>query len=204
MTDNPFHGHEHRRPEVDAVEAARLLATAFGRQGRLRELGSHQDRNYLVEADDGRFVLKIARAGISRAELEAENAAIRHALAAGVTFELPVPEPGLVGTDIVRVETSSGAAHDLRLVRFVDGEPMDGAGHLAPTVLRAHGAMAAEIALALRAFDHPALDRRLQWDVRHAGDVVEALVPFASTPERAALARSAMARAATALAVLEP
>ena len=42
--------------------------------------------------------------------------------------------------------------------------------------------MAAEIAVALDGFDHPALDRALQWDVRHAGAVVEALAPFASTP----------------------
>ncbi len=204
MIDNPFLGHEHRRPDVGIEEASRLLEAAFGRTGRLRELGSHQDRNVLVEADDGRFVLKVARTGISRRELEAENAAMRHALAAGLPFAIPVPQPGLGGADIVRMATASGAAHDLRLVSYIDGEPMDGAGYLAPAVLRAHGAMAAGIALALRGFDHPGLDRALQWDVRQAAGVVEALAPFASTPARRARAESAMARAAAALAPLEP
>ena len=201
---NPFLGHEHRRPDVGTDEAAVLLRSAFGRTGRLRELGSHQDRNFLVEAEDGRFVLKVARTGISRAELEAENAALRHALAAGLSFAIPVLQPGLDGADIVRLPTRSGTEHDLRLVTYIDGEPMDRAGYLAPAVLRRRGEMAAEIALALRGFDHPGLDRALQWDVRHAGGVVEALAPFASSPTRRALAEGAMARAAAALEPLRP
>ena len=79
MTDrpNPFLGHEHRRPDVDAAEAARLLAAAFGRGGIVRELGSHQDRNFLVAGEAGaRFVFKVARHGLSRAALEAENEAM--------------------------------------------------------------------------------------------------------------------------------
>src|SRR5215218_8550681 len=82
MVPNPFLGLEHRRPDVDPDEAARLLHAGWGRTGVVRELGSHQDRNFLVEDEDGRYVLKVARHGISRVELEAENAAMRHASAA--------------------------------------------------------------------------------------------------------------------------
>jgi 4-aminobutyrate aminotransferase-like enzyme len=89
-------------------------------------------------------------------------------------------------------------------VTYIDGEPMDRVGYLAPPVLRAHGAMAAGVARALERFDHPALDRALQWDVRHAGSVVEALAPFASTPARRKAAEDAMTRAAAALEPLEP
>jgi 4-aminobutyrate aminotransferase-like enzyme/Ser/Thr protein kinase RdoA (MazF antagonist) len=205
MTENPFLGHEHRRPDVDAAEAALLLEVAFGKRGRLTELGSHQDRNYLVETDEGeRFVLRIARQGISRDELEAENAAVRHAAAAGLPFELPVPQPALDGALITAVTTAAGNRHDLRLVAWIEGQPMDRVAHLAPAVLRAHGVMAARIAVALEGFDHPALDRALQWDVRHAGAVVAALAGFSATDERRALAETAMTRAAAALAGLEP
>ena len=200
MNANPFLGHEHRRPNVDAADAAHLLEVAFGRRGRLTELGSHQDRNYLVETDGGeRFVLKVAREGTGRAELEAENAAILLAAAAGLPFELPIPQPALDGALIAHAATPGGVAHDLRLVAWIEGEPMDRAGYLAPAVLRAHGEMAARIAIALEGFDHPALDRALQWDVRHAGAVVEALATHASTPARHELAETAMARAAAGL-----
>ena len=202
---NPFHGHEHRRPRVDEAEAACLLRGAFGVEGSLRELGSHQDRNFLVTTAAGdRFVLKVARAGLGRAALEAENAAMLHVAGAGLPFEVPVPQPALDGSRIARAVTAAGDAHDLRLVTWIEGEPLDRFGHLGPPVLRAHGAMAARITLALDGFDHPALDRALQWDVRHAGSVVEALAPFASTPERRRTAERGMARAAQALAALEP
>ncbi len=188
MTDaaNPFRGHEHRRPDVDAVEAQRLLHDAFGLSGELHELGSHQDRNYRVTTSAGeRFVLKVARAGLGRDALEAENAAMLHAAAAGLPFAVPVPQPALDGSLIVQAVTAAGDTHDLRLVTWIDGEPLEDFGHLAPSALRAHGAMAARITIALQDFDHPALDRALQWDVRHAGSVVEALAPFASTARAA-------------------
>lgn len=202
---NPFDGHEHRRPVVGVDEAARLLQAHFGREGTLRELGSHQDRNYLVTTPAGeRLVFKVARQGLARAALEAENGAMLRAAAAGLPFAVPVPQPAVDGSFIAGAVTEAGEAHDLRLVTWIEGEPLDRAGHLAPDVLRTHGAMAARIALALEGWDHPALDRVLQWDVRHAGAVVEALLPFATTPARRSLAEQAMARAAAALGVLDP
>jgi 4-aminobutyrate aminotransferase-like enzyme/Ser/Thr protein kinase RdoA (MazF antagonist) len=199
---NPFLDHAHHRPELVVEEAARLLRDAFGVEGRLRELESHQDRNYRVDAADGRrFVLKVARGGLGRAALEAENAAMLHVATAGLPFEVPVPQAAPDGSRIVRVRTSAGAEHDVRLVSWLEGEPMT-VGYLPPSFLRAHGAMAAQIAIALEGFDHPALGRALQWDVRHAGAVVEALAPFAATPARRMLLEAAIGRAQAALAPL--
>ncbi|HEY3336139.1 MAG TPA: aminotransferase [Candidatus Limnocylindrales bacterium] len=205
MTDrvNPFLGHEHRRPEVDLAEAARLLETAFGRSGIVRELGSHQDRNYLVAGADGaRFVFKVARHGLSRAALHAENEAMRRVASAGLPFEVPVPQTARDGALVVAGTTSAGVTHDLRLVTFIEGEPLDEVGYLAPAVLRAHGALAAAVAGALDGFDHPALDRALQWDLRHASDVVAALASFVSTPARGTLLERSVAAADAALAPL--
>ncbi len=201
---NPFDGHEHRRPDTDAAEAARLLRRHFGRDGLRRELGSHQDRNYLVDAADGRFVFKVARQGLGRRELEAENAAMLRAASAGLPFEVPVPQPAVDGSLIARAQTTAGEPHDLRLVSWIDGEPMDRAGYLAPVVLRAHGEMSARIALALDGWDHPGLDRHLQWDLRHAASVVEALLPYASTQARRRLAEASMDEAGAVLARLGP
>lgn len=197
---NPFLGHEHRRPDIDVAEAARLLREAFGVEGALLELGSHQDRNYRVTTAAGaQFVFKVARAGIGRDALEAENAAMLHAAAGGLPFEVPVPQVAPDGARIVRLATADGSPHDLRLLTWIEGVPIDRVRHLAPPVLQAHGAMAARIALALDGFDHAALDRALQWDVRHAANVVEALAPFASTAPRRDLAEASAARASEVL-----
>ena len=82
--------------------------------------------------------------------------------------------------------------------------PLDGESYFSAAVLRAHGAMGAELALALAGFDHPGLDRAFQWDLKHAADICEALAPFASTPERRALLDASIARAMTALEPLIP
>jgi 4-aminobutyrate aminotransferase-like enzyme/Ser/Thr protein kinase RdoA (MazF antagonist) len=204
-SENPFLGHEHRRPDVEADEALVLLEHAFGRTGTLHELGSHQDRNFRVDTPQGgRLVLKVARQGISRAELDAENEAMLVAAAAGLPFEIPVPQRALDGALVVRVTAASGAAHDLRLLTYLDGEPLDGCGYLAPAVLQAHGAMAARMSLALEGWDHAALDRELQWDLRFAAHVVEALARFTSTPARRGLAERESACAAAALERLAP
>lgn len=204
MTDapNPFLGHEHRRPAVEAPEAAALLREAFGLGGELTELYSHQDRNFRVTTPAGeRFVFKVAREGLRTAELEAENAAMLRVAAAGLPFETPVPQAAPDGSRIVRVRAASGAEHDVRLVTWLHGAPVED-GHLPPSFLRAHGEMGARMALAMAGFDHPALDRVLQWDLRHAGAVVAALAPSAATPARRRLLEGSMARAEAALAPL--
>src|SRR5689334_8347532 len=95
---NPFLGMEHRRPQVRLDEAARLLREHWGRDGVVGELGSHQDRNVLVRGEDGAYVLKVARHGISRVELEAENAAMAWLHERRVSFAVPRPIPALDGS----------------------------------------------------------------------------------------------------------
>ena len=202
---NPFEGHAHRRPDVAASEAALMLREAFGVEGNLVELISHQDRNYRVTTPNGaRYVLKVAREGLGRDALEAENAAMLRASAARLPFEVPVPQPARNGSLIVGVRTAAGAEHDIRLVTWIDGEVLAEAGYLPSSFLRAHGEMAARIALALRGFDHAALDRALQWDVRHAAAVVAALAPYASTSARRGRLEDATSRADAALTRLAP
>ena len=57
---NPFDGLALRCPEFTVDEAGRIARELFGVAGTIKELGSNQDRNYRVDAADGRFVLKIA------------------------------------------------------------------------------------------------------------------------------------------------
>jgi 4-aminobutyrate aminotransferase-like enzyme/Ser/Thr protein kinase RdoA (MazF antagonist) len=201
MERNPFLGLEHRRPEVSLEEAARLLREHWGREGVEGELGSHQDRNVRVRAEDGQYVLKIARHGISRVELEAENAAMAWLAERNLSFAVPRPIRSLDGQPIVSATTSDGETHDLRLVTFLDGAPLSEERFLGAAVLRAQGEMLAELVTALDGFDHPGLDRAFQWDLRYAAAVCEAFGPSASTPARRARMEAAISGA---MAALEP
>ena len=72
------------RPDISVVDAGAILAERYGLSGRIRELGSQQDRNFRIDTDEGRFVLKINRAAYDTTELDAQNQAMKHLRARGV------------------------------------------------------------------------------------------------------------------------
>jgi 4-aminobutyrate aminotransferase-like enzyme/Ser/Thr protein kinase RdoA (MazF antagonist) len=197
-----FAGHELHSPRFGLEEARRVARERFGVEGTASELGSHQDQNALIDGPAGRFVLKIANAAFGEAELDLQNRAMVH-LAERLPLEIPRPYAALDGSEIVAVERE-GVTYLVRLVTFVEGEPLIDALHLAAPVLRALGEVAGQVARALEGFEHPAADRSMQWDPRHVGAVVEALAPHVEDPRRRALALETAASAAEAIEHLAP
>ncbi|MFL6183075.1 MAG: aminotransferase [Actinomycetes bacterium] len=170
---NPFAGLEIPSPALSHERAAEILATRYGKSGPLRSLGSHQDQNVMVDDPSGRFILKISNPGFSHEGLLAQNAAMLHLAERDIPFRAPVPLPDADGALIGSV-TEDGITYDVRLVTFLDGRPLADFHYLAPVVLRRQGWLAASAAVALADFEHSGLDRTLQWDLRHARNVVHA------------------------------
>ncbi len=155
-------------PLVTVEQAERLAADSFGMKVSAFPLGSQQDCNFLLEGDGGPAgVLKIANPAFSRAEIEAQDAAAELVAAcglrAGVATHGPVVVPVADESALVRV------------LRYLPGGTLTGAGYLAPRVVAELGAVAGRVSGALRDFTHPGLDRVLQWDLRHADRVVGVL-----------------------------
>ena len=187
-----FEGYQIVSPPFDEADGRRLAEELFGRRGDAAELGSHQDRNFLITgADGGRSVLKIANPHFGHDSLEMQNAAMHHLAAAGLPFATPVPIPSLQGSEIVPVDRD-GETYDVRMTSWVDGEPMTEARHLDAKARSDLGAIAAEAALALHGFDHPAADRVLQWDLKHARAVVDGLIRHVDDPARRELVERSM------------
>lgn len=158
------------RPDITAVEAGTILAEKYGLAGRLGELGSQQDRNFRIESGEGIFVLKINRAAYGTTELDAQNAAMKHLRARGVR----VPEVGrsLDGQEIMPLSVR-GADYHLRLLEFLDGEPLTRRKFLHARTRAAMGALVANVARGLADFRHDGLDRSVQWDLRRVVQVTE-------------------------------
>ena len=187
-----FEGYQIVSPPFDEGDGRRLAEELFGRRGDAAELGSHQDRNFLITGvDGGRSVLKIANPHFGHDSLEMQNAAMHHVAAAGLPFATPLPIPSLRGSEIVPVERD-GETYDVRMTSWVDGEPMTEARHLDGKARSDLGAIAAEAALALHGFDHPAADRVLQWDLKHARAVVDGLISHVGDPARRELVERSM------------
>jgi 4-aminobutyrate aminotransferase-like enzyme/Ser/Thr protein kinase RdoA (MazF antagonist) len=172
-------------PQVTILQAERVAAL-LGLTVRAQPLGSQQDSNFLL-ADGGGVlgVLKIANPAFSAAEIEAQDAAAAHIAAAcqdlrvaTVTHgpaEVPVDGGPVDGGPVDGGPVDAGRAL-ARVLRFLPGGTLAGAGrYLSPRVVAGLGAVAGQVSLALSSFEHPGLDRVLQWDLRHALRVVDAL-----------------------------
>lgn len=171
------------RPNVSVEQAAVILREHYGLEGQLKELGSQQDRNFRIDTGDAVFVLKICRAEYATIELAAQNAAMRHLATIENTPRIPEPMLAGGGEDIIFV-TVDDEDYQVRLLTYLDGEPLTRRKYLAPQVVAELGRLTARIALGLKDFSHPGLDRELQWDLRRAGPVALHLLKAVTDHER--------------------
>ncbi len=190
------------RPAVSADDAARISSELYGIDAAAVELGSNQDRNYLLTHPDGsRSVLRIDNPVFAQEARDAQHAALDAYRRAGVR----VPAV-LAGLDGALTQTWGGYA--VRRSEFVDGVPLVDAGYLAPVVLEEFGALAAASVRALESLAHPGLDRPHMWDMRVAYDETVRLAPAITDPvlrerviQAAQAAHEALAAVADALPV---
>jgi 4-aminobutyrate aminotransferase-like enzyme/Ser/Thr protein kinase RdoA (MazF antagonist) len=172
---------ETEPPEVSPEQAAGLAQTVFGVTGSISELGSQQDRNFRIDAADGGYVLKIANPAVPEVQLVCQNAAMEHLARGGVV--VPRPCPARSGATLERARVGDADVR-VRLLTFLDGTPLAGFGYLSPAVRGRLGHLAATACRAFAGFDAPGLDRRLEWDLRHAEAVVASFAPHVVDPAR--------------------
>jgi 4-aminobutyrate aminotransferase-like enzyme/Ser/Thr protein kinase RdoA (MazF antagonist) len=182
------------RPRVDVGDAADLARTLFAVDGRVRELGSHQDRNFRVDTAAGPRVLKVGNRAWGRPALEAQNAALLHVAKKAPGFAAPVPVPAVDGSLVVDVVDGDDLV-PVRLLTYVEGTPFTGSHHLVPQVVADAGRLSAQVSAALADFEHPGLDRVGQWDLRQARTVLASLLDSIADPDRRALVADCAARA---------
>ncbi len=161
-------------PVLDLDDACRIATDLWGLAApAARDLGSHQDRNFLITTAEARYVLKVANAAIPDESLDAQNAAM---LAVG-HLPIRVPRPvASLGGSLREVVDLSGSPHSVRLLTFVAGSPMTAPGYLAPVTARQFGALSGQVSGALAGFSHPGADLPSQWDVRRSPQVVADLL----------------------------
>ena len=175
-------------PQISADQAAQLLEQHYGLTGALQSLGSQQDLNYRVDSERGRFVLKICRGDYATIELQAQHAALNELQA---HVRVPKVNRALTGEDVLSVTVGGQTAH-LRLLDYIDGQPLTHLPHLGRDVIAGFGELCGQVSRALEHFEHPGLDRTLQWDPRHAHALItHLLASLDNLPHRDAIERAA-------------
>lgn len=175
-------------PQVGPVPATQLLEQHYGLGGALQSLGSQQDLNYRIDSERGRFVLKICRGDYAAVELQAQHAALKH-LQGHSDVRVPKVIPSLAGQELL-TETIAGQTVHLRLLDYIDGQPLTHLPHLGREVIAGFGELCGRMSQALADFEHPGLERTLQWDPRHALELITHLLStLENLPHRAGLER---------------
>ena len=170
-------------PVLNEAQAHDLLRSCYALDGTLQSLGSQQDLNFRVDSAQGRFVLKVCHASYAEVELEAQHAALAYLRERG----LPVPavRPAGTGATLLALEVD-GQPLRARLLDYVDGQPLTRLKHMPVRLMSELGTLCAQVDNALAGFDHPGLERTLQWDPRHALALIEHLLPVLGDAARRA------------------
>jgi 4-aminobutyrate aminotransferase-like enzyme/Ser/Thr protein kinase RdoA (MazF antagonist) len=174
--------------------AAQIAADVFGAfAGTITALGSQHDANFLLDdgGASGRHLLKVAHPSTRAIELEAQSLAAAHFAERAPDVAAPRTWPALDGALVSTVELDGVALH-VRRLSFVEGTPLSSSRYLAPSVVARLGEFAARSVIALRDFEHPGVERDLEWDLRNAARLVDDLLPFVADPLLADRIRSAV------------
>ena len=185
-------------PTVDVADAERIARDIFGIEGVVTSLPSERDRNFRIDASDGRaYVLKVANGSESRDVVEAQMAVAARASEAGV----PV-QGAYAALSGALIETSDG--HMVRLLDHLPGTLLVEA--LPGTTALRHdlGAVLGRLAKSVEGFDHPAAHRDFHWDVVRAPEVVRERGAAVTDPQRSALLARLLVRLDTQVVPLLP
>ncbi|MDY6999048.1 MAG: aminotransferase [Actinomycetota bacterium] len=171
-------------PQVAESQAHDILAGHYGLAATVRSLGSQQDKNFLVSDADGAplGVLKIANPAFTGTELEAQDLAAGLIADAEPGLRVAVPVPNTAGRGCTEVSGLLDGTAYVRLLRYLDGGTLATLGYLPPEAAAGLGTVAGRVSRALAGFDHPGLDRILQWDLRFGMEVVEGLGSHVGDP----------------------
>ena len=179
-------------PVLTADRACAIAAEHFGLSVTATELGSNQDSNFLLHDRRGEpvGVLKVANAVFSRIELQAQDAAAA-TVAAAASLRCAT---NVDADDAIRAVPGEVPLL-ARIIAYLPGGTLGGDCYLSPIRVAALGELAGRACRALAGFEHPGVDRVLQWDLRHGLRTVDLLAPHLSDGERRSRVQRAAAQA---------
>jgi len=156
-------------PRFSAAEALELARGEYGVSGEIAALPGERDQNFLIrDPDRGGIVLKIANREDSPQLLDFQHQAMRRVAAARVGCRIQEVVPTRTGTDIGTIDLGQGVRHCFRALSWIEGAVLGKESVRGDGLLTSLGECVARVDAALSGYEHPAMHRILQWDLRHA------------------------------------
>ena len=172
-------------PDLDPDALQATVAKTWGLDGELVAVHGERDRNFRLEAAEGRFLLKVHNPADHESVLDLQVSALRHIRS--IAPDLPVPEAVLTrdGRPWAELTGQDGRRSSAWVMTWLDGQHPK-AGDLGPEQLREWGRTAGRLGRALRGFVHPAASYPIAWDIRRLPQLRRCL-PAVDAERRTAL-----------------
>ncbi|NHZ71911.1 MAG: phosphotransferase [Aquificales bacterium] len=187
-----------QRPQFTDQEAIQIAQDVFGIEGRVKSLPSERDQNYRLitrhTAANGRsYVLKISGQTETHDVLDYQNQALSH-LRQQPDLAAHIPRVILskMGEAITAVSHPSGDTFDVRLLTYLPGIPLALVNPHSPDLLYDFGHFLGRTTVAFADFSHPAMHRRLHWDMAHTSGTIRAHIGHIQEPEKRALVENVL------------
>ncbi len=179
------------RPELTPSEAAKIALEHWDLPGRVRPLPSYIDANFRIDGSEQSYVLKILNASEPPEELDFQHQAMRW-----IDDRTPGVGPRIVATRSghdAQTISVAGQPHLARMVTFLPGDLYANATPHPPALQNSLGEFLGRLDRTLEGFSHPAANRYLRWDLKHAGWIADHLHEI-EHPEHRRLAQAHVVR----------
>ena len=164
--------------------ATALVREHYGLHASVVRLTGERDENFRVRAVDGsEYVLKLAHPAEDPAVTELATAALLHLESHDPALPCPRVVRERSGLTQVRFRDERGRERSARLLSYLPGQPLISVAG-SPDLRAACGRLGGRLSRALRTFAHPAAQRVVVWDVRHAAHLVRLLGEVPRFPHR--------------------
>ena len=150
------------RPSCTIEEARLLAGELFGVEGDVKQLASYSDQNFLVGGD---YVLKIANSDEPEPVLRFQQTALQHVYRVDSALNTPQVIPLANGGMLGRWRES----HVVWMVNFIPGHFISDLEMHHDRLLVGLGEYLGRLDAALESFEHEAMHRDLQWDLKQSG-----------------------------------
>jgi len=174
-------------PPFTEKNAIQLLAEHYGLTATAKSLPGDIDRNFLVFTSSEKFVLKIHALETPLEDIAFQNAALQHLSEFG---GVPRVIPTRDGEEIFVYAEK----YLVRMVSYLEGALLESIVPKPPNLLRDLGSYLAKLDLALADFTHPAMKRKMLWDLSLAHLAIEPRLDAIASAERRDLASHVLVR----------
>ncbi len=149
--------------DLDALHAT--LGSSWGLTGVLTAVHGERDRNFRLDADSGRYLLKVHNPADGASVLDLQCSALGHIRAVAPGLPVPAVVATQDGRSWLELTGRDGRRSLAWVMTWLDGRHPQ-SQMMGPAELYAWGRTSARLGQALRGFIHPAAGYPIAWDIR--------------------------------------